>query len=121
MTRTIKELFISYAQSRRYYDSTMSSYPSRFLNEISKSHFQMFDMTNFQTNNDFTPKRHTSKKTFNLGTQDDTFKVGQRVEHMSFGKGRILSIRKDGELIKLTISFDSGELKKIISDYIKVL
>ncbi len=121
MTRTIKELFISYAQSRRYYDSTMSSYPSRFLNEISKSHFQMFDMTNFQTNNDFTPKRHTGKKTFNLGTQDDTFKVGQRVEHMSFGKGRILSIRKDGELIKLTISFDSGELKKIISDYIKVL
>ena len=121
MTRTIKELFISYAQSRRYYDSTMSSFPSRFLNDINKSHFQMFDMTNFQTNNNFTPKRYTSKKTFDLGTQDDTFKVGQRVEHTSFGRGRILSIKKDGELIKLTISFDSGELKKIISDYIKVL
>jgi len=121
MTRTIKELFISYAQSRRYYDSTTSSFPSRFLNDINKSHFQMFDMTNFQTNNDFRSKRHIGKKTFNLGTDDSTFKVGQRVEHMSFGRGRILSIRKDGELIKLTISFDSGELKKIISDYIKVL
>ena len=121
MTRTIKELFISYAQSRRYYDSTMSSFPSRFLNDINKSHFQMFDMTNFQANNESYPKRYTSKKSFDLGTQDDTYKVGQRVEHTSFGKGRILSIRKDGKLIKLTISFDSGELKKIISDYIKVL
>ena len=121
MTRTIKELFISYAQSRRYYDSTMSSFPSRFLNEINKKQFQMFDMTNFHADNKFSPKRYSGKKTFDLGTQDDTFKVGQRIEHMSFGRGRILSIRKDGKLIKLTISFDSGELKKIISDYIKVL
>jgi len=69
-------------------------------------------MTNFHSNNDHYPKRHMNKKSFDLGTQNDIYKVGQKVEHMSFGKGRILSIRKDGELIKLTISFDSGELKK---------
>ncbi|MBN2018504.1 MAG: UvrD-helicase domain-containing protein [Candidatus Cloacimonetes bacterium] len=121
MTRTIKELSISYAQSRRYYDSTMSSFPSRFLNEMNTLHFQMYDLTHFQIDASSVSNHRKQKKTFDLGTKDDTFRVGQRVEHTSFGKGRILSIRKDGELIKLTISFDSGELKKIISDYIKVL
>jgi len=121
MTRTIKELYISYAQSRRYYDSNMSSFPSRFLNNIDKKYFQIFDMNNYELNNTISYKGHHKKKTFDLGTRDTSYKVGQKVEHVNFGKGRILSIIKDGELIKLTISFDSGELKKIISDYIKVL
>jgi len=121
MTRTMKELSISYAQSRRYYDSVMSSFPSRFLNDINKKYVEIVDMTNLHQQYEKNMSSQKSKKTFDLGTNHNTFRVGQRIEHMSFGKGRILSIRKDGDIIKLTISFDSGELKKIISDYVKLL
>jgi len=33
----------------------------------------------------------------------------------------ILSIKGDGDLTKLTISFDNGKLKRIISNYVTVL
>ncbi len=121
MTRTMKELSISYAQSRRYYDSTMSSFPSRFINDINKEYLSLLDMTNINIQNEFVNTNSRTKRTFDLGTQHGIFKVGQRIEHISFGKGRILSIRKDGDITKLTISFDSGELKKIISDYVKLI
>jgi DNA helicase-2/ATP-dependent DNA helicase PcrA len=153
MTRTIKELTISYANSRRIYNSLMPALPSRFIGEMVIEHSQnkviehsrnmviehsrnmviehsrnmvskWFARITFdeQTLKDTSFYAHANKRTqYNWNTDHEKFRVGQRVSHPEFGKGIILSVRNEGELTKLTVSFDNGSLKKIIADYIKIL
>jgi DNA helicase-2/ATP-dependent DNA helicase PcrA len=137
MTRTIKELTISYANSRRIYNSLMPALPSRFIGEMVIEHSRnmviehsrnmdskWFERITFdeQTLKDTSFYAHANKRTqYNWNTDHEKFRVGQRVSHPEFGKGIILSVRNEGELTKLTVSFDNGSLKKIIADYIKIL
>ena len=121
MTRTIKELTISYANSRRYFDTYVTNFPSRFLNEISDEYFDKFILTS-EIDKEYPDSFYQfNKKSVDWKTNHDKFRVGQRISHPDFGKGMILSIKGDGDLTKLTISFDSGELKRIISNYVTVL
>ncbi|MCK4358368.1 MAG: ATP-binding domain-containing protein, partial [Candidatus Cloacimonetes bacterium] len=121
ITRTIKALTISYANSRRFFDSYITNFPSRFLNDISDEHLEKFILTS-ELDKEYPDSYYQfEKKGIGLKTDHKKFRVGQRIAHTEFGNGMILSIRGDGDLTKLTISFDSGELKKVISSYIKVL
>jgi len=49
------------------------------------------------------------------------FKIGQQVTHNNFGKGVILNVEGSDENAKLTISFKSGKLKKILGSFIKLI
>ncbi len=121
ITRTIKELTILYANSRRFFDSYITNFPSRFLNEISDEYFEKFILTS-ELDKEYPDSYYQfeQKKVYSK-TNYKKFRVGQRIAHTEFGQGMILSIKGDGDLTKLTISFDSGELKKVISSYIRVL
>ena len=121
MTRTIKELTMSYANSRRFFNSYISNFPSRFLDEINDKHFEKFILTS-EFNKQYSVDLYKSqKRKTDWKTAHNKFKVGQRISHSKFGQGMILSIRGNGDDAKLTISFDNGELKKIISSFVKSL
>jgi len=121
MTRTIKELTISYANSRRIYNSLMPALPSRFIGEMDSKWFERITFDE-QTLENTSFYAHTNKKTqYNWNTYHKKFRVGQCVSHPEFGKGIILSVKNEGELTKLTISFDNGNLKKIVADYVELL
>ena len=121
MTRTIKELTMSYANSRRFFNSYISNFPSRFLDEINDKHFEKFILTS-EFNKQYSGDLYKSqKRKTDWKTAHNKFKVGQRISHSKFGQGMILSIRGNGDDAKLTISFDNGELKKIISSFVKSL
>lgn len=121
MTRTIKELTISYANSRRVYNSLMPCLPSRFLGEMDSKYFERIEY-NEQISKDIPFAPYTKARSqYNWNTHHKKFRVGQRVSHPEFGTGMILSVRNEGELTKLTISFDNGNLKTIIADYIEIL
>ena len=49
------------------------------------------------------------------------FHIGQRIRHVTFGDGMILNVDGKGNKAKLTISFDSGELKRIIGSYVSLI
>ncbi|MBC8312623.1 MAG: UvrD-helicase domain-containing protein [Candidatus Cloacimonetes bacterium] len=121
MTRTIKELTMSYANSRRFFNSYISNFPSRFLDEINDKHFEKFILTS-EFNKQYSGDLYKSqKRKTDWKTAHNKFKVGQRISHSKFGQGMILSIRGNGDDAKLTISFNNGELKKIISSFVKSL
>jgi DNA helicase-2/ATP-dependent DNA helicase PcrA len=121
MTRTIRELTLSYANSRRLFDSFMPGIPSRFLDEIGEENFEKYIITSELDKEYPATFYQSNKKKTDWKTNHTKFRVGQRISHPDFGKGMILSIRGDGDLTKLTISFDNGKLKKIVSSFVEIL
>ena len=138
LTRAKQRLFISFANNRKYYGNNnsndwMPSMPSRFIDELDKQYLEINDAAkdndqDFEFSQDFnyveekkSPgwKRYLQEKekikTINYTNNLTNFKIGQGVEHETFGKGKVIHI--DGN--KLLINFkDSGE-KKVIDKYLK--
>ena len=50
-----------------------------------------------------------------------TFSIGDQVEHILFGRGKILNIESSIDNTKLTIEFSGNVRKKIISKYVKLV
>ncbi|MEA2104688.1 MAG: UvrD-helicase domain-containing protein, partial [Candidatus Cloacimonadota bacterium] len=132
LTRTQKELCLSFAQNRRIFGSAIPVAPSQFLNEIpdefvEKIQFNSYQnrQSNFSQNSQFKSRKsndiNITKKNFDWHTSNDLFKVGQKIMHKKFGKGTILSVRGSGEKSALTISFQNGLLKKILANYVSKL
>ena len=138
LTRAKQRLFISFANNRKYYGNNnsndwMPSMPSRFIDELDKQYLEINETAKdndqeFEFSQDFnfmegkkSPgwKRYLQEKekikTINYTNNLTNFKIGQGVEHETFGKGKVIHI--DGN--KLLINFkDSGE-KKVIDKYLK--
>ena len=138
LTRAKQRLFISFANNRKYYGNNnsndwMPSMPSRFIDELDKQYLEINETAkdndqDFEFSQDFnfmegkkSPgwKRYLQEKekikTINYTNNLTNFKIGQVVEHETFGKGKVIHI--DGN--KLLINFkDSGE-KKVIDKYLK--
>ena len=138
LTRAKQRLFISFANNRKYYGNNnsndwMPSMPSRFIDELDKQYLEINETAkdndpDFEFCQDFnfmegkkSPgwKRYLQEKekikTINYTNNLTNFKIGQGVEHETFGKGKVIHI--DGN--KLLINFkDSGE-KKVIDKYLK--
>ncbi len=117
MTRTMEKLFMTYADSRRMYAQTLPNLPSTFIEEIPEEFIEQHDFTPNNRSNVVKNNKYIKKHDWN--TKHNEFSIGQKVSHKKFGKGKILSVRNDGDATKLTISFQDGKLKKIISDYVE--
>ena len=138
ITRAKRELFLLYAQSRLLYGRTQYNPPSRFLKEIPP---EVLD--------DMTPPKHVmtqeerverakeymkhSKYRFDEytvgqdlfaktpvrggGTELD---VGDRVKHVSFGEGTILSVKQMGTDKMYEVMFDKVGTKKLMATYARL-
>ena len=123
ITRAKKTLHLSYAEYRRLYQFSEKTIPSRFLKELDNRFLNEVNFNRYNLN--FTKKRKykkTSKKRKNITLESDKFyKIGDRIIHKKFGKGKILNVAGAGENAKLTISFYNGKLKKIMGNFVKKL
>ncbi|HOR02413.1 MAG TPA: UvrD-helicase domain-containing protein [Candidatus Syntrophosphaera sp.] len=114
VTRAKTRLFLSYAKCRRLYDTFYYTKPSQFLQELDES---LFTGSNDQT--DFTPApRHRPKTRHRITEKDKQFRIGQQVWHSEYGKGMVLSVDGIGSSARLTVSFVSGKLAKIIGTFV---
>jgi DNA helicase-2/ATP-dependent DNA helicase PcrA len=114
VTRAKTRLFLSYAKCRRLYDTFYYTKPSQFLQELDES---LFAGSNDQT--DFTPApRHRPKTRHRITEKDKQFRIGQQVWHSEYGKGMVLSVDGIGSSARLTVSFVSGKLAKIIGTFV---
>jgi len=110
ITRTKKQLFMSYAKNRNIFGESILTMPSHFFTEMDERYFRKEKSTpknrfiNFKNNVTLESSKH--------------FKIGDKVFHKKFGQGIVLNV--DGKDIdaKLTISFSGGKLKKIIGSYV---
>jgi len=113
ITRAKEKLFLSYADSRMLYGQTMYSRPSRFIKEIDSKY--IFDLSNSWKARKLEDKK-VIKEEKKLYTQadysNDTYKLGDKVNHKLFGDGVIVGMNDN----ILTIAFKEG-LKKVVKNH----
>ncbi|MDC1382435.1 UvrD-helicase domain-containing protein [Candidatus Puniceispirillum sp.] len=144
ITRARRNLFISFANSRRIHGQWQSSIPSRFVQELPADNIVedmaqgirlgRVSVTRFEGVGDNGFKQGYSESGYGPGRRrmvtrrvegvesgwepanDKTeFTPGDRVFHQKFGMGNILTI--DGS--KLLISFDKAGNKKVVSGFVR--
>ena len=137
VTRAKDELYILHAKSRMLYGRTSPNPPSRFLAEIPEELLELpkpapgtAPYARGQAQTGYTPyqsaaarDRITVGPTRNSGTAATaatTFKVGDRVHHVLFGDGDIISAQQMGTDCLYEIVFDTKGTKKLMAKYAKL-
>lgn len=122
ITRAMKKLYITYAESRRLHGNTVAHLPSRFLEELP-----------IDTLEQARPKLKVSQPmTHSFGTRaqptfsakpaqhDSGLSVGQRVRHAIFGEGTVLSFEGSGAQARIQVKFDREGIKWLVLSYAKL-
>ncbi|WP_409500361.1 DNA helicase II [Mannheimia glucosida] len=119
ITRAKKKLTISYAESRRLYGKEERHVPSRFIAELPEEHIREVRLrgsinraASFNQANSFA-KNPT--KTIASLLNDDTWKMGQKVNHAKFGQGTIINVEGSGEATRLQVAFVGNGIKWLIA------
>jgi len=130
MTRAEEKLFLSSARFRRYFGNAEQqvSEPSRFLSEIPQELIEdanesrrrpavQYQGKTYNTVNAVTRALGITAKPAPGRKSAGKFTMGTRIRHPKYGAGTILRTEGDGDDMKLTISFMSYGLKKLIAKY----
>ncbi len=113
VTRARRQLYISYAESRRWHGSEQYNRPSRFIREIPS-----------ELMHEIRPKVSVSRpvapysSSVQTELQDDIgFKLGQRVSHAKFGDGVITDFEGSGEHAQVHVNFENVGTKILVLAY----
>lgn len=139
ITRAREKLYLCNAEMRMLYGKTQYNRPSCFLAEIPTALLTDIDPLDPPKRRPSTkPKstwrrKETVDRTIPLGSGPwekgfgstlvrkggEAHHLGDKVEHATFGRGIIVSIKGEGDQAELTIVFDVG-IKKLMAEYAKL-
>jgi len=119
LTRARERAIITYAANRRVHNQWQTSLPSRFIDELPLEHTERIN----QGGQFYSFARRTSQPKPKLPpaqvmarpVHEKDFHVNQRVFHLKFGYGRVLSFEGD----KLEIDFDHTGVKKVMKSFVE--
>ena len=113
MTRAMRELYVSHAESRRLYGREDYPLPSRFLREVPSGLIE--DVRARGVARAATPPPETMAR-------DDagTFSLGQRVVHPKFGEGVVLSSEGRGAAARIQVNFQGVGSKWLVLAYARL-
>ncbi|VAX06670.1 ATP-dependent DNA helicase UvrD/PcrA [hydrothermal vent metagenome] len=111
MTRAMRQLYLSYAETRRLHGKESYSQPSRFLREIPAELLEEIRARPQVSK----PVRHNS---FTMGQKPaGGFHLGQRVNHAKFGAGVILNAEGQGSSARVQVNFENKGSKWLVVAY----
>ncbi len=114
MTRAMKQLYFSHAQSRRLYGADTYPSKSRFIEELPTELTQEVRLKGKVTQ-PYQPKKRayaTSKV-----SSYDGLRLGQRVSHGKFGEGVILQFEGESSQARIQVQFDHAGSKWLVMSY----
>ena len=129
ITRAKKQVYISFAGSRRMYNQWQNNLPSRFINELPTEHVRLQSAISDNygyggynksyTNDDYSYKNnYRYRKTGFFNTPEKpAFQKGTEVYHERFGHGRVTGA--EGKTVQ--VYFDEYGTKKVMADYLEKL
>ncbi|MCD8524952.1 MAG: DNA helicase II [Gammaproteobacteria bacterium] len=103
MTRAMRHLLLTYAESRRLYGQTHLAAPSRFLREIPHDLMQEIRLQSKISRPVSMSAYYDQESEMTMG-----FYLGQQVKHATFGVGTILNIEPNGEKTRVQVRFSAG-------------
>ena len=108
ITRAMKQLFMSYAESRRLHGVDNHYSPSRFIREIPPELLEEIRPRIQVSRPVYTPS-YSSPSQRNSRLAEDTpngIKLGQRVRHGKYGEGTVLKFEGDGSHARVEVRFE---------------
>lgn len=122
ITRAKERLYLTHAWQRMLQGRHSYNLPSRFLEEIPEEvkatrgwSLNPSPSTVFASVSLSLPVRDDREETQKEPVGDKAFADGQRVRHKSFGTGTVVSSRKSGNDVFVTVVFDKGNQMKTLS------
>jgi DNA helicase-2/ATP-dependent DNA helicase PcrA len=110
ISRAKKKAFITHAKQRRVYGRWQNSTPSRFLKELPDKHVTRISASGQEKNYNGSSLR---KSTLSHQKFHD-YEMNDRVFHEKFGYGKVIGVEDE----YLTIDFDAGSTRQILSAYV---
>lgn len=120
LTRAKRKVFITYARSRYRFGEVAYQSRSRFIEELDED-------TYIELNGNVGRKSGRKKKAYYdemyQGDYDDynqehrSLRVGSRVTHEIFGQGKILAITGNGDMQKVSVSFEEHGTKNLLAKF----
>ncbi len=111
VTRAMKKLFLSYAESRQLHGQVNRNPPSRFLRELPSELIREVR---------FAPKISTPKQYGSPSGNGTGFRLGQAVRHSMFGEGVILQFEGQGSSARVQVNFPKAGCKWLVLQFAKL-
>ncbi|OSM95842.1 DNA helicase II [Lonsdalea populi] len=115
VTRAMRKLTMTYAETRRLYGKEVYHRPSRFIGELPQECVEEVRL------------RASVSRPVNqqrLGTliseSDSGYKLGQRVRHAKFGEGTIVNLEGGGDHCRVQVAFPGQGIKWLVAAYAKL-
>jgi DNA helicase-2/ATP-dependent DNA helicase PcrA len=112
ITRAMKHLTLTYAESRRLHGTDYYPRPSRFLNELPR---ELVDEVRLGASSS-TPS-FNSRTSFVEDTGGYGYRLGQRVVHRTFGEGVVLHLEGRGAHTRVQVNFAGSGVKWLVAAY----
>ncbi len=128
ITRAMQSLYITHANMRYMHGNNNFLIPSRFISEIDDGLLEPIKVNNNTAYNSHNKQEiniqdseyYSQETGADNFSQEDSYtyiKIGQRVRHMKFGNGVILSYTGKGDSLKIHINFESYGKKWLVLAY----
>ncbi|MBA1203982.1 DNA helicase II [Pseudomonas capeferrum] len=119
ITRAMRQLVMTYAETRRLYGSETYNKVSRFVREVPAGLIQEVRLSN-SVSRPFGGAQTQSNSLFaNASIPETAFALGQRVQHSVFGEGVILNFEGSGAQARVQVNFAEGS-KWLMLGYAKL-
>jgi DNA helicase-2/ATP-dependent DNA helicase PcrA len=121
MTRAMRRLYLSHAESRRLHGSENLCTPSRFLRELPAEYLQEIRPQLQYSRPVF--RAHAPRQAGGRPLRNDRvagLRLGQRVAHQTFGEGVVLQFEGDGERARIQVNFNEAGVKWLVAGYAKL-
>src|SRR5690625_2427640 len=111
MTRAMRELYMTYAESRHLYGQFSTTWPSRFLDELPE---ELTEHIRSKARNQTGIYPSASSSTLSIEPECD---LGSTVSHERFGKGRVVSVEGSGDSARVQVNFEQAGTKLLVLAY----
>ena len=120
ITRAMRRLVVTYAETRRLYGSETYNKVSRFVREIPPALIQEVRLSGSVSRPFGGAPRSGSPSFAGVGVPETPFSLGQRVRHALFGEGTILNFEGAGAHARVQVNFESEGSKWLMLSYAKL-
>ena len=111
LTRAMRQLYITYAETRRINGIDSYNRPSRFVGEIPEELISEVRLNHSVVRPTRSARPTTGVRHQDVAVEGTPFRLGQRVNHPKFGEGVVLNYEGQGRQARVQVNF-SGEGSK---------
>ncbi|MEX2488162.1 MAG: DNA helicase II [Pseudomonadales bacterium] len=117
ITRAMRQLYMTYAETRRMHGSDTFNRPSRFVQEVPDELIQEVRLNHSVTRPATTSRARQHDWRHEEADGDAGFRLGQRVMHPKFGEGVVLNYEGEGKQARVQVNFKEKGSKWLVMSF----